>query len=231
MRRPLVRALLALAVALPALAFVARDPSLRAPGAPGVTTPRPLVDAPRVARTETAVLAGGCVWGVEAVFEHVRGVSDVVSGYAGGTAATAEYETVSAGRTRHAESVKVTYDPSQVTYGELLRVFFSVVHDPTQVNRQGPDVGPQYRSAIFYVSEDQRRIATAYIAQMEREGTFKKRIATKVAPLEGFYVAETYHQDFAARNPEYPYIVVHDRPKVEALKARFPEFYRERPTS
>ena len=229
MRRPLARALLALAVALPALAFVARDPS--PPVAPGVTAPRPLVDAPRVARTETAVLAGGCFWGVEAVFEHVRGVTDVVSGYAGGTAATAVYAVVSAGRTRHAESVKVTYDPSQVSYGELLRVFFSVVHDPTQVNRQGPDVGPQYRSAIFYLSEDQRRIAAAYIAQLGQARTFPKPIATEVVPLEGFYVAETYHQDFATRNPEYPYIVVHDRPKVEALKARFPELYRERPRS
>jgi len=176
---------------------------------------------------ETAVLAGGCFWGVEAVFEHVRGVSNVVSGYAGGDASTARYEIVGTGTTGHAESVRITYDPAQVSYAQLLRIFFSVAHDPTQLNRQGPDVGPQYRSAIFHTSEAQRQIALAYIEQLTAAKAFPARIATEVAPLEAFYPAEEYHQDFLARNPRHPYIVVHDRPKLEALRAQFPQAYKE----
>jgi peptide-methionine (S)-S-oxide reductase len=185
--------------------------------------------SPRPARaTATAVLAGGCFWGVEAVFEHVRGVVDVVSGYSGGNAETAEYEKVNTGVTGHAEAVRITYDPSQVSYGELLRVFFSVAHDPTQKDRQGPDVGPQYRSAIFFADAEQERVARAYVAQLEKARFFKRPIVTEITSLRAFYQAEEYHQDFAARNPRHPYIVHHDLPKVERLKAGLPELYRER---
>ena len=176
----------------------------------------------------TAVLAGGCFWGVEAVFEHVKGVTDVVSGFAGGSGKNPSYQEVSSGNTGHAESVRITYDPSQITYAKLLEIFFTVAHDPTQLNRQGPDVGPQYRSAIYYVDAEQERTARAYIAQLERGKVFAKRIVTEVAPLEKFYLAEAYHQDFAARNPNAPYIVIHDRPKVAQLQKRFPELYRAR---
>jgi len=177
--------------------------------------------------TRTAVLAGGCFWGVEAVFEHVRGVVDVVSGYAGGDAKNAEYEKVGTGTSGHAESVRITYDPAQVTYGELLRVFFSVAHDPTQKDRQGPDVGPQYRSAIFYADAEQERVARAYVAQLEQAKFFKQPIVTEIVPLRGFYQAEDYHQDFAALHPTHPYIVYHDLPKVERLREGLPELYRE----
>jgi peptide-methionine (S)-S-oxide reductase len=182
--------------------------------------------APTAAGPETAVLAGGCFWGVEAVFEHVRGVSDVVSGYAGGDAGTAHYEMVGTGTTGHAESVKITFDPAQVSYAQLLRVFFSVAHDPTQLNRQGPDVGPQYRSAIFYASEAQKRVAQAYVEQLTAARAFAAPIVTEVAPLKAFYPAEEYHQDFLARNPRHPYIVFHDLPKLDALRAQFPQAYR-----
>ena len=177
--------------------------------------------------TATAVFAGGCFWGMEAVFRHVRGVVDAVVGYAGGDARTADYETVSTGTTGHAESVKVTYDTSQVSYADLLRVFFSVAHDPTQLDRQGPDEGTQYRSAIFYATEQQRRAAVAYVAQLTRAKTFPHPIVTQITPLAGFYPAEAYHQDFAERHPDYPYIVIQDRPKVERLRARLPQLYRE----
>jgi peptide-methionine (S)-S-oxide reductase len=176
---------------------------------------------------QTAVFAGGCFWGVEAVYEHVKGVTEVVSGYAGGSKRTAEYETVSSGTTGHAESVKVTFDPAEVSYGTLLEIFFSVVHDPTQLNRQGPDVGPQYRSAIFYADEEQARVARAYIAQLTQAKTFPRPIVTQVVKLDGFFAAEAYHQDFAARNPTYPYIVYNDRPKVDNLKKVFPKLYRD----
>lgn len=175
---------------------------------------------------QIAVLAGGCFWGVDAVFKHVKGVSNVVSGYAGGSAATAQYEAVSTGATGHAESVKVTYDPSKVSYGQLLRVFFSVAHDPTELNRQGPDVGPQYRSAIFYATEEQKRTALAYIEQLDQAKVFRAPIVTQVVPLQGFYPAEENHQNFLARHPAHPYIVFHDLPKLQALRERFPDQYK-----
>ncbi|NEX23301.1 peptide-methionine (S)-S-oxide reductase MsrA [Thiorhodococcus mannitoliphagus] len=188
--------------------------------------PDPKVDETPTPGTQTAVLGGGCFWGVEAVFEHVRGVSDVVSGYAGGDANTATYRRVSSGRTSHAESVRITYDPSQVTYGQLLKVFFEVAHDPTQRDRQGPDVGTQYRSAIFYANEEQARIAQAYIDQLNAAGVYAKPIVTQVTPLEGFYDAEAYHQDYLPRHPTQPYIVIHDQPKLTELERRLPELYR-----
>ena len=179
------------------------------------------------ARTETAVLAGGCFWGVDAVFKHVKGVRSVVSGYAGGAAATADYQTVSDGQSGHAESVKISYDPSVVTYGTLLKLFFSVAHDPTQLNRQGPDSGPQYRSAIFFGNADQQRAAQAMIAELERSKVYKHPIVTQIAPLQAFYPAEAYHQDYLARHPTQAYIVYNDLPKVEQLRTKYPELYRE----
>lgn len=177
---------------------------------------------------QVAIFAGGCFWGVEAVFEHVRGVRDASSGYAGGSAITARYPVVSAGLTKHAEAVRVVYDPAQVSYGELLQVFFSVAHDPTQLNRQGPDVGPQYRSAIFYGNAAQKAGASAYIAALQNSGKLGKPVVTQVVPLEKFYPAEAYHQDFARRNPTHPYIVHHDAPKVRNLKASLPALYAAR---
>lgn len=179
------------------------------------------------AATQTAVLAGGCFWGLEGVFEHMRGVRKVVSGYAGGQSSTATYEKTSSGRTGHAESVRITFDPSEVSYGDILRVFFSVAHDPTQLNRQGPDTGPQYRSAIFYANDAQRELARSYIAELNSSGKFPRAIVTQVDPLEGFYPAESYHQDFMAKNPRNPYIVINDLPKVRELKRLYPEYYRE----
>lgn len=189
-------------------------------------------DTPRTATRElqTAVLAGGCFWGVEAVFEHLNGVADVVSGYAGGKAQTARYEMVGGGNTGHAEAVKITYDPSQITYGQLLKVFFSVAHDPTELNRQGPDEGPQYRSAIFAGNEEQKQVATAYIAQLNAARVFTRPIATTVGPLEGFYLAEAYHQDYLRLHPTQPYIVHNDLPKLEALKAQLPELLKKTST-
>lgn len=178
-------------------------------------------------QTETAVLAGGCFWGVEAVYEHMRGVRGVVSGYAGGEASTATYEKIGTGRTGHAESVQITFDPNEVSYGDILRVFFSVAHDPTQLNRQGPDTGPQYRSAIFYANEAQRDLARSYIAELGKSGKFPRAIVTQVEPLEGFYPAEKYHQDFIAKNPRNPYVVVNDLPKIRNLERLYPEYYRE----
>jgi len=176
-------------------------------------------------RTETAVLAGGCFWGMETVFEHVKGVKDVVSGYAGGGAADANYDAVSSEGTRHAEAVKITYDPSQVTYAQLLQIYFTVAHDPTQVNRQGPDVGTSYRSAIFPQSSEQARFAKAFIARLNSAHIYKGPIATRIE-RGGFFPAESYHQDFARKHPYYPYIVVNDRPKVVALHRKFPAFYK-----
>ena len=175
---------------------------------------------------QTAVFAGGCFWGVEAVFEHVKGVIRVTSGYAGGSMPAPSYEDVSTGRTGHAESVEIVFDAQQISYGKLLQIFFSVAHDPTQLNRQGPDEGPQYRSAIFYMNPQQQREATAYVAQLAKAGTFARPIVTEIAALRAFYPAEEYHQDFAERHPLHPYIVIHDRPKVERLKKMFPELYR-----
>ncbi|HUB20567.1 MAG TPA: peptide-methionine (S)-S-oxide reductase MsrA [Acidobacteriaceae bacterium] len=176
---------------------------------------------------EEAVFAGGCFWGTQAVFERVKGVTDTTVGYAGGSAATATYDQVTTETTGHAESVEVVYDPSKITYGQLLRIFFSVAHDPTQLNRQGPDVGTSYRSAIFYVNDEQKRIARAYIAQLDATKVFPAPIVTEVTPLQGFYRAEDYHQDYALHHPENPYILVCDRPKVEALKEQFPELFVE----
>jgi peptide-methionine (S)-S-oxide reductase len=178
------------------------------------------------AQTATAVFAGGCFWGVEGVFEHVKGVKDVVSGFAGGSKLTANYDIVSSGMTGHAESVKVAYDPSQVTYGKLLQVFFSVAHDPTELNRQGPDDGTQYRSAIFYANEDQKRVAAAYIQQLTDAKAFKHKIVTQLTALNnGFYPAGPEHQHFLERNPNYPYIVINDMPKLRNLKKEFPELW------
>lgn len=196
-------------------------------GASPVSLPKPAADQAKAAASgrQTAVFAGGCFWGVQAVFQHVKGVIKATSGYSGGEAKTAEYELVSTGDTGHAESVQVTYDPSQVTYGELLRVFFSVAHDPTELNRQGPDEGTQYRSAIFYSNAEQKRIAEAYIAQLEQAHSFPQRIVTQVTPLKAFYAAEPYHQDYAANHPNQPYIVYNDAPKVAHLRQQFPELY------
>jgi peptide-methionine (S)-S-oxide reductase len=177
---------------------------------------------------QSAVLAGGCFWGIQAVFQHVKGVVSAVSGYSGGSAQTANYDKVCGGDTGHAESVKVTYDPSQISYGQILRIFFSVAHDPTEMNRQGPDSGTQYRSAIFYDGEDQKRVAEAYIAQLDRASAFPRRIVTKVTPLEAFYPAEDYHQNYAENHPSQPYIVFNDAPKVVALRKLFPELYTEK---
>jgi peptide-methionine (S)-S-oxide reductase len=196
--------------------------------APRSTAPNPTIDLPLAAATgtQTAVFAGGCFWGMEAVFEHVKGVVDVVSGFSGGTAATAHYGEVSAGLTDHAESVKITYDPSKISYGQLLQIFFSVAHDPTQVNRQGPDAGRQYRSAIFFANPAQQKVAQAYLNQLKQSQVFNQPISTQVEPLTGFYAAESYHQNFIARNPYYPYVVVHDLPKLNQLQKQFPDLYK-----
>ncbi len=189
--------------------------------------PGPGVDSAKAAAPgrQTAVIAGGCFWGIQAVFQHVKGVISATSGYSGGEAKTAQYEIVSTGETGHAESVKITYDPSQITYGELLRVFFSVAHDPTQLNRQGPDDGTQYRSVIFYGNEEQKKIADSYITQLDNSKVFSSAIVTQVVPLKAFYPAEAYHQDYATRHPDQLYIVYNDAPKVAHLKQQFPELY------
>lgn len=190
----------------------------------------PLKDeATRTTGSETAVLAGGCFWGVQGVFQHVRGVTNVVSGYAGGKADTAQYERVSEGDTGHAESVEITFDPSQVSYGTLLQIFFSVAHDPTQLNRQGPDHGTQYRSAIFAQGTEQQAVAQAYIAQLDAAKSFNAPIVTRIEQYNGFYPAEDYHQNFLTTHPNYPYIVINDLPKVGQLKQMFAERYREQP--
>ena len=210
-----------------ALAALISAAALIQASAAATSLPAPVVDSAKAQSkgVETAVLAGGCFWGVEAVFEHLKGVTNVTSGYSGGTNQTAKYEIVGTGRTGHAEAVQITYDPSQITYGQLLRVFFSVAHDPTQLNRQGPDVGTQYRSAIFFSNAEQKKIAEAYIAQLNNAKVFPKPIVTELAPLKGYYEAEAYHQDFAKRNPAHPYIVIHDAPKVANLQKQFPELF------
>lgn len=207
------------AVALPAIFGVSNE--ARA----ATNVPPPQLSEPATAKREVAVLAGGCFWGVEAVYEHVKGVADVRSGFAGGDRKSATYDKVSSGVTRHAEAVRIVYDPKVVNYGDLLRIFFAVVHDPTEVDRQGPDVGPQYRSAIFPQTEAQARVAKAYIAQLSKQRIFRKPIATKIE--EGAFVAaEAYHQDFMRKNPTHPYIVYHDKPKLVALKRTFPLSWR-----
>ena len=192
--------------------------------------PAPAVDVPPDgASSATVVLAGGCFWGVQGVFQHVKGVTSAVSGYTGGDKKTAEYELVSSGRTGHAESVQVTYDPRQISYGRLLQIFFSVVHDPTELNRQGPDYGTQYRSAIFPATAEQADVARAYIAQLDQTHIFKKSIVTKIEPDRTFYPAETHHQDFLTRNPRDPYIAINDLPKIDDLKRLWPDVYRATP--
>ena len=191
-----------------------------------VTAPRAAIDTPRAGHREIAVFAGGCFWGVEGVYSHVKGVLSATSGYSGGSAATATYDQSSTGRTGHAESVRVVFDPAQVSYGDLLRIYFSVVADPTLKDEQGPDHGPQYRTALFPTSPAQARVAHAYIAQLGGAHLFKRPIVTTIEPFRGFYPAESEHQRFMARNPNYPYIVINDRPKVEALRHQFPAIYR-----
>ena len=192
-----------------------------------VSLPDPQVDDPLANSSSKAslVIAGGCFWGIEEIYQHVRGVTDAVSGYSGGSAQSANYALVSLGTTGHAESVKVSYDPSKITYGQLLKIFFGVAHDPTQKGGQGPDVGTEYRSVIFFADERQQKIAATYIAQLTSAGAFKRSITTQVVPLTAFYEAEAYHQDYARHNPTQPYIVFNDLPKVEALKKQFPQVY------
>ena len=199
-------------------------------GAKG-SLPDPAVNTPLAASTghQTAVFSGGCFWGVQAVFQHVKGVISATSGYAGGPASAAQYETVSTGETGHAESVKVMFDPSQVSYGQLLKVFFAVAHDPTQLNRQGPDTGSQYRSAIFYSDSEQQRVTQAYIDQLQQEKVFSHPIVTQVTPLKGFYPAEQHHQNYATLHPSDPYIFFNDAPKVESLRKDFPALYAKNP--
>jgi len=206
-----------LCFALVSTTFALRTPQL----------PNPTLD-PRASGEQTAVLAGGCFWGVEAVFEALTGVKEAVSGYAGGSRSSANYRVVSSGTTGHAESVRITYDPTKISYGQLLKVFFAVAHDPTQLNRQGPDDGPQYRSAIFFNSPEQKAIAEGYISQLNDAKVFPRRIATTVTTLDGFYPAEAEHQDFVRRNPWNPYVLAHDRPKLEHLDKEFPEFLKRK---
>jgi peptide-methionine (S)-S-oxide reductase len=218
----LVLAAACAAVAVPLMSSHARELNAEIPAAAS--------DPAATATTEVAVLAGGCFWGQQGVFEHVKGVTKVVSGYSGGDKKTANYDLVSDGDTGHAESVQITFDPRQVTFGQLLRIYFSVAHDPTELNRQGPDQGTQYRSEIFTVSPQQEQTARAYIAQLDSAHVFGPRqIATKVEPLKGFFPAEDYHQDYLVKNPRASYIVVNDLPKIAALKRVWPEIYREKP--
>ena len=198
-------------------------------GEAAVAVPNPAVDAALATAKsqQTAVIAGGCFWGIQAVFQHVKGVINATSGYSGGESKTAEYELVSNGDTGHAESVKITYDPSQITYGQLLRVFFSVAHDPTELNRQGPDTGTQYRSSIFYGNEEQKKIAEAYVAQLDKAKVFPRAIVTQVVPLKAFYAAEAYHQNYATLHPNNPYIAYNDAPKVAHLQKEFPDLYKK----
>jgi peptide-methionine (S)-S-oxide reductase len=200
---------------------------------PAVAIPPPALDAtvPADGSLQTVVLAGGCFWGVQAVYEHTKGVTQAVSGYAGGQKDTARYQVVSTGRTGHAESVSVTFDPRQVTYGKILQIYFSVAHNPTELDYQGPDEGTQYRSAIFVANDDQKRVAAAYIAELDKEHAFGAPIVTKLEPLTGFYPAEDHHQDFLVLHPDYPYIAYNDLPKVENLKSLFADYYRDTPVT
>jgi peptide-methionine (S)-S-oxide reductase len=208
------------------LLFVTATIACRASSA-AVKLPNPTSDEPlsKTSGAQTVVLAGGCFWGIQAVFEHVKGVSSATAGYSGGSADTAHYEIVSTGRTGHAESVRIVYDPSQISFGQILKVFFSVAHDPTELNRQGPDEGTQYRSVIFYSTGEQRRIAQAYIDQLDRAKVFSQPIVTELAALQGFYSAEAYHQDYAEHHPNEPYIAMNDLPKLDHLKQMLPELY------
>ena len=191
--------------------------------------PKPAVDQPVASAKgqEVAVLSGGCFWGIQAIYQHMRGVVSATSGYSGGNVETAHYEMVGNGNTGHAESVRIVYDPRQITYGQILMIFFSVAHNPTELDKQGPDWGTQYRSAVFYTNEDQKRIATAYIAQLEKAKVYPQRIVTQVVPLTAFYPAESYHQDYLRHHTNNPYIVINDLPKLASFKKQFPELYRE----
>jgi peptide-methionine (S)-S-oxide reductase len=220
--------LCAAAVGALAIGAFAVAPSRAAEDA--VVIPPPAADVPSADGLQTAVVAGGCFWGVQGVFQHTAGVSSAVSGYAGGSKSTATYEQVSTGSTGHAESVQIKYDPKKISYGKILQIFFSVVHDPTQLNRQGPDSGTQYRSAIFTTSDEQKKVAEAYIAQLNAAKVYSKPIVTKVGTLEGFFPAEAYHQDYLTLHPSQPYIAYNDLPKVENLKKIFAENYIEKPT-
>ena len=222
MLRLSLRRLLRTLGALPLIVLSACTPSDAATPLPNAVVDTPLATAKG---TDTAVLAGGCFWGVQAVFEHVKGVTRVISGYSGGAKETARYYKVSSGSTGHAESVQITYDPSQITYGQLLKVYFSVAHDPTELNRQGPDVGTQYRSAIFYSNDEQKRVASAYIAQIEAAKALSRPIVTQAVPLKAFYPAEAYHQDYVVHHPYEPYIVINDLPKPANLQRQFPNLY------
>jgi peptide-methionine (S)-S-oxide reductase len=216
-----------LGIALAILLFAL--PATVMAGEAAVVIPAPAIDEAATGKSETAVFAGGCFWGVQGVFQHVKGVRNAVSGYSGGAKETASYDTVSLGETGHAESVEVTFDPSEVSYGTLLQIFFSVAHNPTELNYQGPDQGTQYRSAIFTESESQQKVAAAYIAQLDKTGLFHAPIVTRLSKLDGFYPAEKHHQDFLTLNPDYPYIVYNDMPKIDNLKAIFPGSFRANP--
>ena len=201
----------------------------RLSGAPrDVSLPSPAVDLKSgSSKSETAIFAGGCFWGIQAVFQHTKGVASAISGYAGGTVDKPTYDMVTSGTTGHAEAVRVVFDPAQVSYGQLLKIFFSVAHDPTQLNRQGPDVGTQYRSVLFYMSPEQKQTAEAYIDQLNKAGVFRQPIVTQVVPYKAFFTAEDYHQNYAETHPNEPYILINDAPKVANLKKRFPELYRD----
>jgi len=224
--RPMIQAVLF-------IAFFGVAASLAQAAEPAVVIPAPTLDAapPAAGGSQTVVLAGGCFWGVQAVFQHSKGVTQAVSGYAGGQKETAHYEMVGSGRTGHAESVQVTFDPRQISLGKILQIYFSVAHNPTELNRQGPDEGTQYRSEIFYADEEQKRVAEAYIAQLDKAQVFGRPIVTKVEALAGFFPAEGYHQDFAVLHPTYPYIVFNDLPKLENLQRLFPDAYRNTPVT
>jgi len=219
--------LLPLALLALVAVFASQSTFMARAAEPPVSIPDPARDTPlaKMAAQQTAVVAGGCFWGIQDVFQHVKGVINATSGYSGGSSATAEYEVVSTGATGHAESVKITYDPSQVTYGQLLKVFFSVAHDPTELNRQGPDEGSQYRSVIFYANDEQKRVAEAYIAQLDKAHVFARPIVTQVVALKAFYPAEAYHQNYATLHPNQPYIAINDLPKVANLQKLLPDLY------
>ena len=225
-----IAAALATGVALATLTPIARpDVAVAAAAETAVRLPPPALDPPSSAKSETAIVAGGCFWGVQGVFQRVKGVTSAVSGYAGGSRANAQYERVGSGTTGHAEAVRITYDPAQLSYGRLLQIFFSVVHDPTQLNRQGPDTGTQYRSAIVPTSDAQRRVAAAYIAQLGKVNPWGRPIVTRIEPNRGFFPAEAYHQNYLTLHPDQFYIRVNDLPKIAALKQDFPGFYRAKP--
>jgi peptide-methionine (S)-S-oxide reductase len=230
MRRQPFSRLSLCAAAIGALAITAFTIAPSRAAEDAVIIPPPALDAQASDGIQTAVIAGGCFWGVQGVFQHTAGIVNAVSGYAGGSKATANYTVVSTGATGHAEAVEIKYDPKKISYGKILQIFFSVAHDPTQLNRQGPDSGTQYRSAIFTANDEQKKVADAYIAQLNAAKVYRKPIVTKVGPLEGFYAAEDYHQDYLTLHPTQPYIAYNDIPKVEALKKIFAQDYIEKPT-